>query len=111
MEWTNVALVGFIAGGLGTGLGGLLAIFMARPSNNLLGAMLGLSAGIMLAIIWLPYQRTKKSRLPAPKEQLLGCIFAKYCLGCTSFLIDKRNTTSSPISFKKQEASLGAGRL
>lgn len=53
MGWQEVALIGLAAGVMGAGLGGFLALFFSRPSNNVLGFMLGLSAGIMLAVIFL----------------------------------------------------------
>jgi len=53
MEWYEVTLIGVAAGVIGAGTGGLIALFFSRPSNRVLGFMLGLSAGIMLAIVFL----------------------------------------------------------
>jgi len=53
MEWYEVTLIGVAAGVLGAGLGGLLAFLFGKPSNQVLGFMLGLSGGIMLAIVFL----------------------------------------------------------
>ncbi len=53
MVWYEVTLIGIAAGVLGAGLGGALALFFSRPSNHLLGFMLGLSGGVMLAIVFL----------------------------------------------------------
>jgi len=53
MDWLEVTLIGFGAGALGTGLGGVLALFLRKPSSRTLGLMLGLAAGVMLAIVFL----------------------------------------------------------
>ena len=53
MEWYQVTLIGIAAGVIGAGLGGALALFFSRPSNRVLGFMLGLSAGVMLAVVFL----------------------------------------------------------
>lgn len=53
MEWMDVTLIGAGAGVIGAGLGGLLALLFSRPSNRVLGLMLGLSAGVMLAIVFM----------------------------------------------------------
>ena len=50
-EVAGVTLIGFAAGMLGTGLGGLLAVLLTAPGRSWLGALLGFSAGIMLAVI------------------------------------------------------------
>ncbi len=47
----TITLIGFTAGVLGTGLGGLLAIILGKPSERLLSFILGFSAGIMLTIV------------------------------------------------------------
>jgi ZIP family zinc transporter len=53
MNWLEITLIGLIAGTLGTGLGGILAFLFAKPSDKVLGIMLGLSAGIMLSIVFM----------------------------------------------------------
>ncbi len=53
MDWMEVTLVGTAAGVVGAGLGGILAFFFLRPSSRVLGFMLGLSAGVMLAIVFM----------------------------------------------------------
>jgi ZIP family zinc transporter len=42
-----------MAGTMGTGIGGLLALSLFKPSNNVLGLMLGFSGGIMLSIVFM----------------------------------------------------------
>lgn len=53
MDWLDITLIGFGAGAIGTGFGGVLALFMRRPSSRTLGMMLGFAAGIMLVIVFL----------------------------------------------------------
>ncbi len=53
MYWQEITLIGFGAGAVGTGFGGLLALFLRKPSSRTLGLMLGLAAGVMLAIVFL----------------------------------------------------------
>jgi ZIP family zinc transporter len=53
MDWLHITLIGFGAGAVGTGLGGVLALFLRRPSARTIGMMLGLAAGIMLVIVFL----------------------------------------------------------
>lgn len=53
MDWVEVTIIGAAAGVIGAGLGGLLALLFTRPSNRVLGFMLGLSAGVMLAIVFM----------------------------------------------------------
>ena len=53
MNWLEVTLVGFLAGAVGTGLGGSLGTVFRRPSQRLLGFLLGIAAGLMLAIVFM----------------------------------------------------------
>ena len=50
-ELLRITLLGTLAGVLGTGLGGVAVAFLPKMRNSVLSAMLGLSAGIMLAIV------------------------------------------------------------
>lgn len=47
----KIGLLGFFAGTLGTGLGGVAAVLLSRVSEKQLSTLLGFSAGIMLAIV------------------------------------------------------------
>ncbi|MDK2917543.1 MAG: zinc transporter, family [Candidatus Petromonas sp.] len=47
----SITLIGFSVGVLGTGIGGLLALFLDEPGNRFLSFILGFSAGIMLTIV------------------------------------------------------------
>ena len=53
MDWLEITLIGLMAGTMGTGIGGLLALSLFKPSNNVLGLMLGFSGGIMLSIVFM----------------------------------------------------------
>jgi len=52
LELLYVAGIGLLAGTLGTGLGGVLMLFLRKPSQRFLSVILGFSAGIMLAIVF-----------------------------------------------------------
>ena len=52
MELGMIVLVGLAAGVLGTGSGGLLAILSHRRMKMSLGTLLGLSGGVMLAVVF-----------------------------------------------------------
>lgn len=53
MSWFEITLIGLVAGTMGTGIGGILAFLFAKPSHKVLGIMLGISAGIMLSIVFM----------------------------------------------------------
>lgn len=50
-EILRITIIGLLAGLIGTGSGGFLALFLKRPSKGLLSFFLGFSGGIMLAIV------------------------------------------------------------
>ncbi|MFO8059350.1 MAG: ZIP family metal transporter [Bacillota bacterium] len=52
MDLLHITLVGLIAGVLGTGAGGLIAVFTHRRARMSLGGLLGFSAGVMLAVVF-----------------------------------------------------------
>ncbi len=51
MNILNFFITGFIIGGIGTCLGGLLSIFIRNPSDKVVSCLLSFAAGIMLSII------------------------------------------------------------
>ncbi len=53
MGWFEIGLLGMLAGVVGTGTGGLLSIFVKKPTPRLTGTILAFAAGIMLAIVFL----------------------------------------------------------
>lgn len=48
----QITLIGFLAGIIGTGSGGLISLVLRKPKNELLSFVLGFSGGIMLAIVF-----------------------------------------------------------
>ncbi len=44
-------IIGFIIGGIGTCIGGLISVMIRKPSDRLVSGMLSFAAGIMLSII------------------------------------------------------------
>jgi zinc transporter ZupT len=44
-------LVSSILAGLATVLGGVIVLFLGRPSDRVLGLFLGLASGVMLAVV------------------------------------------------------------
>ena len=47
----TIAIIGFLAGMLGTGLGGLSSYLIRNPSKRFFSIILGLSGGLMMAIV------------------------------------------------------------
>lgn len=50
-EILQITLIGLFAGVIGTGSGGLIAIFLKNPNRELVSLVLGFAGGIMLAIV------------------------------------------------------------
>lgn len=48
-----VSLIGLLVGTIGTGLGGAVALLFRRPGEGTLSLMLALSAGLMLAVVFM----------------------------------------------------------
>lgn len=53
MSWIEIGALGMLAGVIGTGAGGLVSLFMNKPSSRFTGTILAFAAGIMLAIVFL----------------------------------------------------------
>lgn len=49
----KVTVIGLLAGTIGTGLGGLLAVMLRRPGQRMLSWMLAFSAGLMLTVVFM----------------------------------------------------------
>lgn len=49
----EITLMGFLAGIVGTGSGGLISLILRKPKKELLSFVLGFSGGIMLAIVFI----------------------------------------------------------
>lgn len=50
MDIFDYLIMGFIFGGIGTSIGGLLSILIYKPSDKLISGILNFAAGIMLAV-------------------------------------------------------------
>jgi len=53
LNWFEVTMLGLLAGVIGTGAGGLLSIFVKKPTPRFTGTILAFAAGVMLAIIFV----------------------------------------------------------
>jgi len=53
LNWFEVTLLGLLAGVIGTGAGGLLSIFVKKPTPRFTGTILAFAAGVMLSIIFI----------------------------------------------------------
>lgn len=46
-----ITIIGTLVGVVGTGLGGLAALFIVKPSSRFIGILLGITSGIMLSVV------------------------------------------------------------
>lgn len=46
-----ITIIGTIVGVLGTGLGGVASLFIVRPNTRFIGVILGITSGLMLAVV------------------------------------------------------------
>lgn len=46
-----VTIIGFLCGMIGTGLGGLITMFLKKPTKRFMAVLLGFTSGIMLAVV------------------------------------------------------------
>lgn len=46
-----ITFIGTLVGIIGTGLGGLISLFIVRPSSRFLGFLLGITSGLMLSVV------------------------------------------------------------
>ncbi len=53
MNWLEVTILGLLSGVVGTGAGGLLSIFVKKPTLRFTGTILAFAAGVMLSIIFI----------------------------------------------------------
>lgn len=71
----QITLIGILAGVIGTGSGGVIALFLRRPSPKMLSFFLGFAAGVMLAIVLtdlLPEATEEGGFIPAILGLILG---------------------------------------
>ncbi len=53
MSWLEIGALGMLAGVVGTGLGGLLSVFVKNPTPRFTGTILAFAAGVMLSIVFM----------------------------------------------------------
>ncbi len=73
----NNTVIGFLAGIIGTGSGGLISLMLRKPKKELLSFVLGFSGGVMLAIIFtdlLPEAINTGGFIPALVGLVLGTL-------------------------------------
>ncbi|WP_352419513.1 ZIP family metal transporter [Proteiniborus sp.] len=46
-----ITIIGTLVGVVGTGLGGLVALFIVKPSSRFIGILLGITSGLMLSVV------------------------------------------------------------
>jgi len=46
-----ITFIGALVGIIGTGLGGLISLFIVKPSSRFLGILLGITSGLMLSVV------------------------------------------------------------
>jgi len=51
MYLLTITFMGFAVGMVGTGMGGLFAFIMDKPSNRIMSVIMGFAAGLMLAVV------------------------------------------------------------
>jgi len=70
MDYLIIALITFISGVVGTGLGGLIGAVLKRDSTKIVSLLLSFAAGVMLAVVCFdlmsePLEMMKDGKLPA----------------------------------------------
>ncbi len=103
MSWVEVTLIGFLAGAVGTGLGGGLGAIVRKPSPRLLGFLLGLAAGVMLSIIFM--ELLEEAIAASFTHGMLGLVAGILAFVVLDHLIPHHhpvsNETSSPSLMRK----------
>lgn len=97
MDYLIIALITFISGVIGTGLGGVVGAVLKRDSNKIVSLLLSFAAGIMLAVVCFdlmsePIEMMKQGTMP-PLTPLIvvAAVAAGYgVVYLLNFLIDKK---------------------
>ncbi|SCG81842.1 zinc transporter, ZIP family [Proteiniborus sp. DW1] len=50
-EVVVITIIGTLVGTIGTGLGGLISLFIVKPSSKFLGVLFGITSGLMLSVV------------------------------------------------------------
>lgn len=86
-------IYGCIAGAIGTGLGGVIACFLKPSNSRLLSRLMGLSAGIMLAVVLfslIPESLEMGNLLSTIIGMILGAVF----IAITEKFLSRRQNSS-----------------
>lgn len=97
MDYLIIALITFISGVIGTGLGGVVGAVLKRDSNKIVSLLLSFAAGIMLAVVCFdlmsePIEMMKQGTMP-PLTPLIvvAAVAAGYgVVYLLNLLIDKK---------------------
>lgn len=97
MDYLVIIVITFISGVVGTGLGGLVSLFLKRDSKKIVSLLLSFAAGIMLAVVCFdlmsePIQMMKDGRMPALTPLIVvAAVGVGYAfVWGLNFIIDKR---------------------
>ncbi|NLY51503.1 MAG: ZIP family metal transporter [Firmicutes bacterium] len=82
----RIALAGLLAGIVGTGLGGLIISAVGQPSKRVLSFVLGFSAGVMLAMIFVDLL-PESLRLGGPTNTFIGLLLGIVLLLLLDFVV------------------------
>ena len=67
----KVTLIGLLAGVLGTGAGGILSAIFRKEVDRYLNFCMGLSGGIMLAVVVFDLMKEERERIKSDEDALL----------------------------------------
>lgn len=97
MDYLIIALITFISGVVGTGLGGVVGAVMKRDSNKIVSLLLSFAAGIMLAVVCFdlmsqPIEMMREGTMPplTPLIVVAAVIVGYGVVYLLNLLIDKK---------------------
>ncbi len=97
MDYLAIIIITFIWGVVGTGLGGLVGVFLKRDSNKVVSLLLSFAAGIMLAVVCFdlmkePIDMMNEGLMPDYTPWIvIASVAAGYALVyLLNYIIDKR---------------------
>ena len=97
MDYLVIAVITFISGVVGTGLGGVIGAVLKRDSNKIVSLLLSFAAGIMLAVVCFdlmsePIEMMKAGTMPEQTPLIVvAAVIAGYgVVYLLNFLIDKK---------------------
>lgn len=97
MDYLIIALITFISGVVGTGLGGVVGAVMKRDSNKIVSLLLSFAAGIMLAVVCFdlmsqPIEMMREGTMPplTPLIVVAAVVVGYGVVYLLNLLIDKK---------------------